>query len=69
MLATRAWGSDMKPNLERVPEDCKTKRDAKIKATTAMAITARDDAVKLGLKFEAYLLDMAVSALSENLNK
>lgn len=53
----------MKPNLERVPEDCKTKRDAKIKATTAMAITARDDAVKLGLKFEAYLLDMAVSAL------
>ena len=56
----------MKPNLERVPKDSKTKRDAEIKAITAMARTARDDALNHGLKFEAYLLDMAVHALSEH---
>ena len=59
----------MKPNLELVLEDSKTKRVAEIKAITAMAKTARDDTDGLGLKFEAYLLDMAVSALSENLKK
>lgn len=57
----------MTSKLERVPKDCKTKRDAEIQATTAMVRTARDNAVGLGLKFEAYLLDMAVSALTENL--
>jgi len=59
----------MKPNLTMVSERDATRRLTKIKAITAMARTARDDAVELELKFEAYLLDMAVLALSENLKK
>ncbi len=44
-------------------------RSAEIRAILAMSRTARDDAAKLGLKFEAYLLDMAVVALSEQLQR
>ena len=40
-------------------------RLARIRALSALTKAARDDALELGLKFEAYLLDMAVIALSE----
>lgn len=62
-------GSEMKPNLELIVEDSGTNRIAEIKAICEMVRTARDDAIGLDLKFEAYLLDMAVLALSENLKK
>lgn len=40
-----------------------------IGAILAMTKTAKDDARELGLSFEAYLLDMAVIALSERLQQ
>ena len=40
-----------------------------IQAILGLTRLARDDVAKLGLKFEAYLLDMAVTALSEQLTK
>ncbi len=47
----------------------KKDRTTDIKAISALAKTARDDALKIGLKFEAYLLDMAFIALSEQSQK
>ena len=44
-------------------------RTSKIRIIEAMAKTARDDALELDLKFEAYLLDMAMIALSEQSQK
>lgn len=49
----------------QVVEFCPDDRDARLRTIIAMARTARDDAVELDLEFEAYLLDMAVIALSE----
>jgi len=40
-------------------------RLARIRAIAALTKTARDDALELDLKFEAYLLEMAALALSE----
>lgn len=39
-----------------------------IRAILAMTRTSRDNALDLGLKFEAYLLDMACVALAETLS-
>jgi len=46
-------------------DDHAQNRLAQIRAIAALTKTARDDALELDLKFEAYLLDMAVVALSE----
>ncbi len=59
----------MKPNLELIAGESETERVAEIKAMYAMVRTARDDAIRLELKFEAYLLEIAMLALSENLKK
>ena len=42
---------------------------ARIRTITALAKSARDDALRIGLKFEAYLLDTAVISLREQLEK
>ena len=60
-----------KPNLEYVPQrdvDVDVPK-SEIRAILAMTRTARQDALALDLKFEAYLLDMACIALSEQLQK
>ena len=44
-------------------------RLTEIGAILGMTQTARDNALRLDLKFEAYLLDMAAIALSEQLGK
>ena len=44
-------------------------RHEEISALLAMTRAARDDAARLGLKFEAYLLDMAALALFEQWQK
>ena len=44
-------------------------REARVRALAIMTRAARDDALGLNLKFEAYLLDMAFIALSEHLEK
>ncbi len=58
-------GHEVSLNTEFDPES----RCSKIRAVVAIAKSARDDATQLDLKFEAYLLDMAVIALSEQLQK
>ena len=52
---------------EALPGENATSED--ILALSAMAGAIRDDAIKLGLKFEGYLLDMAVTALHERAQK
>mgnify|MGYP001815375258 CR=1 FL=1 len=60
-----------KPSLEYVPQrdvdgaEC----ESEIHAILAMTRTARQDALDLNLKFEAYLLEMACIALSEQVQK
>ena len=44
-------------------------RMSDLRAILELTSTARDNAVRLGLKFEAYLLDMSSVALSEQLQK
>ena len=44
-------------------------RKANIQLLSRMTTTARDDALGLDLKFEAYLLDMALIAINEHLEK
>ena len=44
-------------------------RASKIRAIVALTKSAREDTLRLDLKFEAYLLDMAVIALSEQSQK
>lgn len=50
-------------------EDCGTTRVVDIKAIYAMLRTARDDTIRLELKFEAYLIEIAMLALLENHEK
>ncbi|NNE24552.1 MAG: hypothetical protein HKN11_18280 [Rhizobiales bacterium] len=59
----------MNPTDKVVPKDQQQNTTAEIEAIAAMTKAARGDAARLGLKFEAYLLDMAVTALSEHLKK
>ncbi len=49
--------------------DTDVSRASEIRAIARLAKSARADALRLGLKFEAYLLDMAVIALSEQSQK
>ena len=54
------------PGIDAVdPSD----RLTRMRAIIAMTRTAREDALELGLKFEAYLLNMSLIALSEQLLK
>lgn len=60
-----------KPSLQIEPQrdaDVMT-RESRICAVLAMTRAARQDALDLDLKFEAYLLDMACIALSEQVQK
>lgn len=52
-----------------LPGEKKIATSEDILALSAMAGAIRDDAIKLGLKFEGYLLDMAVTALHERVQK
>jgi len=60
-----------KPSLQFEPQrDADVDvRKSEIGAILAMTRTARQDALDLDLKFEAYLLDMACIALSEQMQK
>ncbi|NNE20968.1 MAG: hypothetical protein HKN11_00010, partial [Rhizobiales bacterium] len=60
-----------KPSLQSEPQPDAdvAKRKSEIGAILAMTRTAREDALDLDLSFEAYLLDMACIALSEQMQK
>lgn len=56
----------MEHQTERSDDNGNASRAADLRGIVAMATIARDDALRLGLRFEAYLLDMAILSLSEH---